>query len=121
MVLETGIVQEETKSLQSYFPFADVFVTIHPRAQWPLGVVQVKEFKSLQTDYLIKERESAIIGFRGAQVIAGSKGMGGIEADSETVSVLRLPQNEGELLESGAQICALPGSGFYEYGYGASC
>ena len=78
----------------------------------------MKEFQSLQTDYLIKERERLFVGFSGAKVIARGKGMRSIETDPETVSILRLPQDEGDLLECGAQIRALPCRGFYEYRYG---
>jgi len=52
--LKPGIVQQESKSLQAYFSLANVFMAIHPRTKWSLGVVDVKKYEPLQTDYLVK-------------------------------------------------------------------
>ncbi len=76
-----------------------MFVTIHPRAERSLGVVDMEEFESFQANDLVKCGESVLIGYPGANVIAGSKCVGGVEADTKTVTVLRLTYDEGDLLE----------------------
>ena len=99
MLPKTGIVQEETEARQSYFSFANVFVTIHPRIKRSLGVVYMEEFESFQANDLVKCGESVFIGYPGANVIAGSECVGGVEADTKTVAVLRLIYDEGDLFE----------------------
>jgi hypothetical protein len=99
MLLKTGIVQEQTKALQTYFSFANVFVTIDPRIKRSLGVVYVEESESFQANDLVKCGERVFIGYPGADVIAGSECVGRVEADTKTVTVLRFTYDEGDLLE----------------------
>src|SRR5688572_26023716 len=67
---ETWVIEQESKRLQSQFPFANILMPVHATAQTFLGVVEMKDLHSTKSDDGIKLVEGCFIGGARSQVVA---------------------------------------------------
>ena len=86
-------------------------MAIHPGAERPFGVVDVKEFKPFQTDDAVKSGKGVLISFEGADVVPSSESVRGVKTHAQAITVCGSAEDASDLLETGAQVCALAGGG----------
>ena len=87
----------------------DVLVTIEPPAEAALRVVQVEGDDTRHPDRGIERCDRPVITGGGAEIVACSEGMLGIETDAQAVAVGRLVEETAEVLEPPADLRPLPG------------
>src|SRR5947208_1660476 len=112
MPAKAVIIYQEAKWLQSEASLADVGVAVHPAPLRLETIVEVKHLEFLQTDESVEGAEGGAIFLERPQRIPGREDVTGVEADTETLRVMDLGQDVGEMLKAVSQAGSLPGRGF---------
>ncbi len=109
---QAGISDQVAKRFEADRPLADVLVTVHAASQFLLAVVDVNDLEGGDAHDLIEYTENAVIIVKGPDVVAGSKQMAGIQADTGSLRQSDLIQEQRDLLEAMPQRGSLTGSRF---------
>src|SRR5512139_4199833 len=106
MLAEASILQEEFEPRESNLALPDVLVTIEPRSQITLRVVEVEVLEPFQADHVMEPAHRFLVGLGTAEVIAGCEAVAGVEADPETTAIPSPAEDEGDILKGGPEIGA---------------
>jgi len=109
---EPRVVDDVAEARQTDFALADVLVTIHPRAEARLGIVEVKGQNRLPSDQLLHPPNRRVPALPRPQIKARRKKWGGVQAKAQP---LRLPdrvENCRQMLDLVAEAIPCPGGVF---------
>lgn len=88
MVAETRVIDEVAEALLPDFSLPDVRMAVHPRAQPGFGIIQVERQDLPYPDEGSDFPDRRLPAFRLAEVVAGRKQMGGVQAQAEPLGFL---------------------------------
>ena len=82
-------------------------MTVDPAGEFLFGVVEVHSFEVTEPDHFIELAEGLLEAFPGFQVITGSVGVAGVDADPYTGLIFYQVDDVGDLFKSIPQVTAL--------------
>ena len=89
-IVESGIVHDAFENFIAQKPLADTIVPVNMAAERFHAVVEVNATQVAETDDAVELPEGFFIAFGGNQVVAGCKGVAGIEADTNPGFILHM-------------------------------
>lgn len=94
---------------------SQTMVTVNPAAKGAFGIVEVHAAQILKADDTVEVGKGLLAGFGAPQVVAGGKGVAGIDADADTGFIFHAIDDGREMLELKAEVAALAG-GVFDHG-----
>src|SRR6266849_9616146 len=98
--IEAGVPHDEAESLQTNFAFADMFMSIYPRAARGFGIVHMNGDEALESDRAIELAKCFFDRSFTSNVITGGKNVGRVQANTKLLRFAYIVEDEGDLLES---------------------
>jgi len=96
------VVEEGAEGPQADLPLPDVLVSVQPRAEPLLGVVQVKGPEPVEADQPVEGLEGGHEPLLGPDVVTGREEVAGVEAEAEALGLPHPLQDPAQLLEARA-------------------
>src|SRR2546427_726537 len=93
------VIHEESERLLSELPLADVLVAVELRSEVAHGIVQMERADPTHSDGLIDRAEQRIVAVPRSEVVPGSEGVAGVDANPEAIRMRGALHHFGELLE----------------------
>ena len=97
MIFEAWVIHDVPERFPANLSLADVFMTIHARAEIGFGIVQVKREDLLQSNQVIDFLDGGVPTLLRANVVTGGKEMCRIQANAQTPGL-------SDFVEDGSQM-----------------
>lgn len=111
-VIKATIVHDEAEKVEAEVALGQTMVTIDPAAELCFGTIQVHAAQVFEANNPVELRKGPFTVSSGSQVVAGDKGVTGVEADANAGFVIDQFDDAGQMLEAMAHIGTLSGSVF---------
>ena len=106
-VIESGVIHDKSKGLDADGPLSQRGMAVHPGAQVLFGIIQVHGLQVAQPHDIIKGLHGRFETLWGSDVVAGAKGMTGIQADTDPVRIFYIGNDGRQVFEDKAHIAPL--------------
>jgi len=100
---KSGVVEQRSEAFQANVPFADVRMPVHPAAAGFMRVVEMKKIQMPATDMRFELGHSLGIAGGDGQIVAGSKNVAGIKANTHMLGIAAPAQQPAQFLKATPQ------------------
>lgn len=98
--MESPVAHDESKRIETDLTFADVLMSIHPRAARRFGIVHVDRGETIATNYAIECQKRSLNGGFAPDIITGGENVRGIETNAKSLGLADVLYNISDLFKA---------------------